>query len=69
MSGISWVAWRLTEEGGLLADIRIEREGKLVRERRRFESVEAAASELGGGFGEVVRRALEAKSRAGRWRP
>lgn len=66
---ITWVAWSVTTEGEVRANV--TRGGAPGTEARaeRFETLAMAEERFGPSFGEVVRRVLSTGSRSGRWRP
>lgn len=68
---IIWLAWRIGEDGSVQTVVTLEGEEKdeHPRERRDFDSLEAAEEALGPGFREVAEKVLETGRRAGRWRP
>ncbi len=64
-----WAKWRVTEDGGVAVVATYLEAGSYVRRELEFDSLSDAAATLGPSFGDVVARATEAGSRAGRWRP
>lgn len=66
---IVWAAWRVTEDGAVEVVPTLEAGDGHERDRWRFDTLEAAAGALGGGFREVVERVLAEGHRQGRWRP
>ena len=69
---ISWVAWRVTEDGRVQVAATLspaDDQSEPERARREYPTLEAAAGELGGSFREVVERVLAEGLRQGRWRP
>lgn len=68
--GILWGAFELDEDGTVRARItRKGPRGEPLREERRWRSLEAAAAELGPGFGELARKVRAEGIRRWRWRP
>lgn len=64
-----WAKWQVSEGGEISVVLTYAAGGGYVQRERSFASLERAAASLGNGFGDVVRQALEAGSRRGRWRP
>ncbi len=69
VEAISWVTWRVTRAGAVEALVTRGTGEGARRHRERFPGLEAAEDRFGSGFGDLVRSALAAGSRTGRWRP
>ena len=69
---ISWVAWRVTDEGRVQVVatlVRGDEDEGPERARREYATLEEAARDLGESFRDVVERVLAEGRRQGRWRP
>ncbi len=64
-----WAKWRVLEDGQVVVAATYRRGDRFVQRETSFTSLAAAAEALGRGFADVVKRAMEAGSLAGRWRP
>ncbi len=64
-----WAKWRLQDDGRVNVVATYAARGGIVQRETVFESIEQAAKALGPSFKDVVGRAREAGSKAGRWRP
>lgn len=66
---VAWVAWRVTRRGEVETLVARGTGSAARRDQERFGTLEEAEARFGPGFGDVIRKALAAGSRAGRWRP
>lgn len=66
---IIWARWRLRPDGSVEVVATLPGDSGPRQEQRNYESLEAAARDLGASFADVVGRAVEAGSHRGRWRP
>ncbi len=64
-----WARWTLLNDGRVNVVATYGEAGDFVQRESVFESLDQAAKALGPSFKDVVTRAREAGSRAGRWRP
>jgi hypothetical protein len=66
---IIWVTWRLHSDGRVTVQATRGEGGGYTQDEYDFASLEEAGDTLGLGFREVVEKATQAGSSAGRWRP
>lgn len=67
--GLIWMAWKVAEDGSIVAVATLRDDEGHLKERWEFDSLEEAADALGEGFRDVAERVLETGRRSGRWRP
>lgn len=64
-----WAKWRVGDDGDVSVVVTYAKDGRYEQRANSFASLEQAAASLGDSFRDVVRQALAAGSRRGRWRP
>jgi hypothetical protein len=69
LQNLIWARWRLRPDGSVEVVGTYKAGSEYVQKRLSYDSLHEAETDLGSSFVDVVTRATNAGSSAGRWRP